>query len=434
LLRNPFAARLASNGAAKLAAVPADQAIPGIEAEADDGMFAALRRYPTYRKLWVGMLFASLGQWMQNIALAWIALDLTDSEFFVGLVGFMAGLPFLVVSIPAGVLVDRMDRRRLLLICQALAAVLAVTVASVVILDLVEPWMLLVAAFLNGTLQATMTPTQQSIVPALVERKDLTNAIALNSAGMNMTRVGGPFIAGAFIGLTGAGSAFILQAIALVVSFFLIIRIHLPAHLPRRAAGGVKSAFEGIRLIAQREDLRALFLLACIPTLFVFPYVQFLSIFARDILEIGAAGLGLLMGASGLGAVTGSLLTAKRRDTTGAGRLNVILTVIYGVFVVGIAASPWVWLTLPLLYCAGAMGAMYMSSNNALIQLRISDEVRGRVMAAYLLTFGLMPLGAMPMGIVADLFSTQAAVAGGAIASSVLAAVIGLKSRTLREI
>jgi len=214
----------------------------------------------------------------------------------------------------------------------------------------------------------------------------------------------------------------------------LIIRIPLPAHMPRRAAGGVKSAFEGIRLIAQREDLRALFLLACIPTFFVFPYIQFLSIFARDILEIGAAGMGLLMGASGLGAVTGSLLMAKRQDTAGAGRLNVILTVIYGAFVVGIALSPWVWLSLPLLFVAGAVGAMYMSSNNALIQLRISDEVRGRVMAAYLLTFGLMPLGAMPMGIVANLFSTQAAVAGGAITSSVLAAIVGFRSQALRNL
>ena len=286
-------------------------------------MFAALRRYPTYRRFWVGMLCASLGQWMQNVALAWIALDLTDSAFFVGLVGFMAGLPFLVVSIPAGVLVDRMDRRRLLLICQALATVLAVIVATVVILDVVEPWHLLVAAFLNGSLQAIMTPTQQSLVPAIVARKDLTNAIALNSAGMNMTRAGGPFVAGALIGLAGAGSAFVLQAICLVVSFGLVARSPCRLSLPRRAAGGVKSAFEGIRLIAQREDLRALFLLACIPTFFVFPYVQFLSVFARDILEIGPGGLGLLMGASGLGAVIGSLLIAKRRDTTGAGRLNV---------------------------------------------------------------------------------------------------------------
>ena len=212
------------------------------------------------------------------------------------------------------------------------------------------------------------------------------------------------------------------------------MRIDLPAHLPRRASGGVRSAFDGIRLIASRDDLRALFLLACIPTFFVFPYVQFLAIFARDILEIGPAGLGILMGASGLGAVVGSLLTARRRDAAGAGRLNVILTVVYGGFVVGIALSSSVWLSLPLLFLAGVIGAMFMSSNNALIQLRISDEVRGRVMAAYLLTFGLMPLGAMPMGIVADRVSTQAAVAGGAIISSLLAALIGIRSRALREI
>lgn len=433
-MRNPLTPRLA----ARVPGVrPATSDVtPGatVVAERNDGMFAALHRYPVYRKLWTGMLCASLGQWMQSIALAWIALELTDSEFFVGLVGFSAGLPFLVVSIPAGVLVDRMDRRRLLLICQGLAAILAVIVAAVVLLDLVEPWQLLVAAFLNGSLQATMTPTQQSLVPAIVDRNDLTNAIALNSAGMNMTRAGGPFIAGALIGIAGAGSAFAVQAVALTASFFLVARIDLPSHLSRRATGGIRGAFEGIRLIASREDLRALFLLACIPTFFVFPYIQFLSIFARDILEIGPAGLGILMGASGFGAVVGSLLTARRRETAGAGRLNVMLTVVYGGFVVGIALSSSVWFSLPLLFFAGVFGAMYMSSNNALIQLRISDEVRGRVMAAYLLTFGLMPLGAMPMGIVADQVSTQVAVAGGAILSSLLAALIGLRSRALREI
>lgn len=408
-------------------------AAPAKRSDRGEGVFSSLARYPVFRRLWFGMLFASLGQWMQQVGVAWLALDLTDSKFFVGLVGFMAGLPFLTVSIPAGVLIDRVDRRRLLLLCQVIASLLAGVIACDVIFDLVQPWHLLVAAFLNGTLQALMTPTQQSLVPALVDRGDLTNAIGLTSAGQNMTRAGGPFVAGSLIGIAGVGTAFVLQAVALAIAFSFVARVFVPRQVERRAAGGVRAAFEGVRLIARRDDLRSLFLLACIPPFFVFPYIQFLSVFARDILRIGPAGLGILMGASGLGAVCGSLLTARRRDTAGAGMLNVHLTVVYGAFVTGIALSPSLWLSLPLLFMAGTIGAMFMSSNNALIQLRIGDEVRGRVMAAYLLTFGLMPLGALPMGLVAESINTQTAVAGGAILSSLLSAIVGYRSRVLRS-
>ena len=414
---------------------PRANAIPApSRTSAADGVFSSLARYPIFRRLWCGMLCASLGQWMQQVGAAWLALDLTDSKFFVGLVGFMAGLPFLAVSIPAGVLIDRVDRRRLLLVCQIVASLLACLIALDVTLDYVRPWHLLLAAFLNGTLQALMTPTQQSLVPSLVGRADLTNAIGLTSAGQNLTRAGGPFLAGGLIGVAGVGAAFILQAVSLAVAIAFVVRVVVPRQTSTRAAAGVRAAFDGIRLIRQREDLRTLFILACIPPFFVFPYIQFLSVFARDILEIGPAGLGILMAASGLGAVCGSLLTARRRESAGAGRLIVHLTVIYGVFVAGVALSQALWLTLPLLFAAGTLGAMFMSSNNALIQLRIDDAVRGRVMAAYLLTFGLMPLGALPMGIAADLINTQTAVAGGAIASSALAAALGYRSRALPDL
>jgi MFS family permease len=395
-------------------------------------MFAALRRYPTYRRLWLGMLAASSGQWMQQVGLGWLALSLTDSPFFVGMVGFMAGLPFLVVPIPAGVLVDRFDRRRLLQICLAAAAALAIVMAVVIVGDWVRPWHLLLAAFLNGSFQAVMMPAQQSIVPGLVDRADLTNAIGLNSAGMNVTRSVGPFVAGGMIGLAGVGSSFVLQAVALCVAFWLVATIRLPERAARPAIAGLRGALEGIALIGRRPDLRALFFLACIPTLFVFPYISFLPVFARDILAIGPSGLGVLMATSGIGAVVGSLLTAARRDRDGAGRLLVVLTVVYGVWVVGMALSRSVYLTLPLLFLAGVFGSMYMSSNNALLQMRISDEVRGRVMSAYVLTWGLMPLGAMPMGLAADHFGTPAAVAGGAVLSSTLALALGWRSSVLR--
>lgn len=397
-------------------------------------MFAALIHYPTYRRLWFGSQAASLGQWMQQVALGWLAYSLTNSELVLGLIGLMAGIPFLVVAIPGGLLIDRVDRRRLMLACQAGAALLALVVAVDVIGGWVQPWHLLAAAFLNGSIQAILNPTQQSLVPALVDRADLTNAIGLNSAGQNMTRVVGPSLAGGMIGLFGVGSAFLLQALALCGAFVLVLGICVPSRRPGHVVPGPRSVFEGVHLIYTRPDLRGLFLLAAVPTFFVFPYVQLLSVFARDILHIGPSGLGLLMAASGSGAVIGSLMTAARRDFSGAGRSLIQMTVGYGAVIVGIAVSRSVYLTLPLLVCAGILGASYMSTNNALLQHRITDEVRGRVMGAYMLTFGLMPLGAMPMGILAGHVGTPIAVATGAVVSSVLAALVGFSSRELREL
>jgi predicted MFS family arabinose efflux permease len=392
----------------------------------------AVARHPVFRSLWFGALASSVGQWMQQVALGWLAIVMTNSPGFVGIVTFSAGLPFLVVAPFGGALIDRIDRRRLMLTCQVIAFVLATVLAVDVMSGFVRPWHLPIAAFLNGSLLALLIPTQQSLVPSLVPREDLTNAIGLVSAGQNMTRVVGPSVAGIVIGTIGVGPTFLAQAIAVAVSFILVLGIVLPPRA-RRTAGG-RGIFDGIRLVASRPDLRSLFLLASIPTLFVFPYIGFLNVFARDILRIGAEGLGLLMAVSGCGAVTGSLLVAAAARSEGTGRLLVGMTVLYGVPIVGVALSRTLWITLPLLFLAGMLGAAFMSGNNALVQHRVTDDVRGRVMGAYMLTWGLMPLGSLPMGMVADRIGTPVAVAGGAVISSLLAGLLGLTSSAVRDI
>ena len=247
----------------------------------------------------------------------------------------------------------------------------------------VQPWHLPIAAFLNGSLQALLIPNQQSLVPALLPRAVLTNGIGLMSAGQNMTRVVGPSIAGVVIGTIGVGPTFLAQAVALAVAFALVFSVVLPPRPPRAATG--QGIFDGIRLIASRPDLRGLFVLASIPTLFVFPYIGFLNVFARDILHIGAQGLGLLMAVSGAGAVVGSLLVASVARTEGNGRLLLGLTVLYGLPIVVAAFSRTLWITLPMIFLGGVLGAAFMSGNNAMIQHRVSDDVRGRVMGAYML-------------------------------------------------
>lgn len=398
-----------------------------------DGLFSALQRYPTFRRLWFGSVLAQLGQWMQSVALGWIALDLTDSAFFVGLVSFMAGIPFIVVAVPAGVLIDRYDRRHVLLFCQGAAVVLAVIMAIDVMAGTVQPWHLLIAAFINGSLLSVLTPTQQAITPALVAREDLTNAIGLTSAGGNATRVIGPSLAGAIIGASSAGPAFLIQAIALGVAFALITKTQFPAQI-RGGAVRARAALDGMSYVLRRDDLRALFLLAVIPNLFTFPYIQFLNVFARDVLEIGAGGLGLLMACSGSGAVVGSLVVAGRRSSRSQGRALILLTIAYGLVIVGLSASRHLALAMPILFTGGFLGSSFMAQNNALVQHRVTDDVRGRVMAAYMLVNGLLPLGAMPMGIIAGTTSVPIAIAIGASSTVLLTLWLGFRAPVLRTL
>ena len=224
-------------------------------------------------------------------------------------------------------------------------------------------------------------------MPALVQRESLTNAVALMSAGQNMTRVVGPSVAGIAIGTIGVGPTFLARAVAIAVSFILVLGIVLPPRAPRAADG--RGIFDGIRPVASRPDLRSLFLLASIPTFIVFPYLGFLNVGARDILSIEAGGLGLLMAVSGCGAVVGSLLLASAAISEGAGRLLVSMTVLYGLPIVGVALSRTLWITLPLLFSAE---------------------------------------------IVADCLGTPVAVAGGPVISSLLAGILGLTSSAVRDV
>ena len=371
----------------------------------------AVAQHSVFRRLWLGALASSVGQWMQQVALGWLAIVMTNSPGFVGIVTFSAGLPFLVVAPFGGALIDRIDRRRLMLACQVLAFLLATVLAVDVMSGFVQAWHLPIAAFLNGSLQALLIPTQQSLVPALVPRESLTNAVGLMSAGQNMTRVVGPSVAGIVIGTIGVGPTFLAQAVAIAVSFILVLGIVLPPRAPRTAGG--RGIFDGIRLVASRPDLRSLFLLASIPTFFVFPYIGFLNVFARDILRIGAAGLGLLMAVSGCGAVVGSLLCGIGRQ---------IQREPGGCYVThdGLRRLDWPSLDHLALLLLGARSA-FMSGNNALVR------------PVWLMSSWAEPR-LMPTGMVADRMGTPVAVAGGAVISSLLAGILGLTSSAVRDV
>ncbi len=356
---------------------------------------------------------------MQSTALGWLALDISNRSSFVGVVAFAAGIPFLFVSIPGGLLLDRFDRRKVLIVCQAIAAICAVLLSIDVVSGFVQAWHLLVFAFINGSLQAIMNPAQQAIVPSLVPRERLTNGIALMSAGQNMTRVVGPSVAGAIIGFAGTGAAFFCQAIALVIALVLLVTTRFPEVAMKKAVTSLGSVFDGARIVWHRRDLRAIISLISITILLVFPYLSFLSVFARDVLEIGPEGLGILMASSGGGAVIGSIYVASRKKQP-TGRGFITMGIVYGFNIAAFAFAPNLIAGVVLLIVAGFLGSVYVSSVNAALQHRISDDMRGRVMSIYMLTWGFTPIGSIAIGAIASTFGISATIAGAAILGNVL--------------
>ncbi len=400
------------------------------------GMFAALA-FRDYRLLWNSNVMTQTGQWMQQVATGWLMLELTDSPTWLGLVGFARGLPMLLMSLPAGVLADRVDRRKLLVSAQIIAAALATILAVLVATGLVRPWHVLVLSFLSGSTMSFIFPTRQALVSTLVPRERMANAVALNSAGQNSTRIFGPSLAGALISAVGTAICFAIQAVGLIGAAIMSIRIRVPERIdgPNRVkASARQNLLEGLRYIAINPRLKGLIGLAAIPTILAMPYMQMMPVIARDELGTGSAGLGLLMTASGVGALSGSLAVAALGNRMRTfGNLQIITAALFGVMVSLFAFSPWMALSMLLVSFASGVSAVYMSLNNTVLQMSVSDEFRGRVLSVYLMTWGLMPFGTLPMGALAEAFGAPVAIAAGGLTSTALVIIIAMRLPSLRH-
>jgi MFS family permease len=393
-------------------------------------IFAALKLYPSYRLLWIGTVVTQLGQWMQQIALGWYMLGLTDSAFWVGLIGFCAGLPYLLIALPAGSLIDRSDERKVLMLSQWAAMSVAAGLAVLILLDVAQPWHLLVVAALNGSTNTINQMVRQTFVPALVPREHLANAVSLSSAGGNATRIIGPSIAGIIIGTLGVAACFIVQAVSLALALGTTLRIQrVYEERGRSAAGGV---LDGVKEALHRPAIGGLILITSIPAVLVFPYVQLMSVFARDVWDIGAGGLGLLMMASGLGALAGALTAASMDRVQRKGLVVMITITTYCLAVGGFAASPHPALGMLGLAIAGFSMAIWGSLSNALLLLLADPRLRGRIMGVYMVTSGFTPFGALALGALSDAYGAPPALAGSCLLSAALTGLIAVKMRELR--
>ncbi len=384
------------------------------EIDPDSGpvsLLHSLRAYPGFRTLFNSTLATNGAFWMWMMASGWLALDLTDSAFFVGLTGFLGGLPMLLFALPAGVVIDRYDRRRVLVLAQAAVATIMVGVVALLFLDRMMPWHLLVASFGTGTAMSFVFPSRNALVANLVPAKDLANAVALNSAGQNAPRVVGPALAGPLIAALGLPFTFLVCLLVQIVA--ILVTTGLPSALPmvssaRRTMLG--SIGDGLLVIRSNRFLTGVFILAVVPTMFLMPYTNLMPVFARDVWGIGSAGLGFMLAANGLGGVLGSLMVAGSRWLNSRPGVLVWTAIGFGLLILAFSVTPSAEPAIVLIFLAGLVSAVYMAVNNTQIQLSVDDSVRGRVLSVYLFTWGLLPLGVLPAGIIAGAYGAPTAI------------------------
>jgi MFS family permease len=378
--------------------------------------FHALR-HRNFRLFLFGQGTSLIGTWMQNIAQGWLVLELTNSPFDVGLVSALGSLPILLVSLPAGVFVDRVNKHRLIVLTQALSMLQAFALAILIWTHTIALWQVAAIALFLGTVNAFDTPARQAFLVELVGKDDLMNAIALNSSAFNAARVVGPSIAGVLISAVGLGWCYFLNAVSYLAVIWGLVAMRLPPFLRPARAGGWQQFREGARFV--RRDRRVFALVGSMAaiSIFGFPFLVLMPVFARDVLKVGATGLGFMMAATGVGAVAAALALAAFGPRVRKGALLHWTGPLFGAAIALFAVTRWLPLVLViLLVCGGAM-ILNNAVTNTLIQAIVPDGLRGRVMGFYAFVFlGLAPFGAFQAGWLAErLGAPLAVVIGGTI-------------------
>jgi MFS family permease len=398
------------------------------------GTFASLR-HRNYLLLWIGTLISSSGDWMDQIALNWLILSLTDSALFLGLVNLARAVPILLFTLVGGVAADRFDRRKLLFSTQFIAMLLAALLGLLVWTHTINIVLILLIAAARGAMMSFNQPARQSLIPDLVPRRDLMNAVALNSATINSTRIVGPAIGGLLIATVGVAGAFFVNALSFIG---VLVALALMTFPPRKrkdvAANAWRSMVEGLRYIKDDSVLLSLVLLILVPLVLGMPYLAMLTVFARDVLGIGPVGLGILSSASGLGSVIGALSVASMSGFPGKGKLMLGGILCFAVCLFFFALSPWPVISGILVIGVGGFNTTAMALNNTFLQTRSDPAFHGRVMSVSFLQRGLIPIGTAAAGAGTEVFGAQATVAAMAALIFVFVLAIAARVPALREL
>ena len=411
--------------------------VPAVPLPPARRMFRALR-HPAYRLFWSGNLISNSGTWIYTLAQGWLVLELTNSPMWLGLVGFTTWIPLLLFTPFGGVVADRSDRRRVMLAAQSALMILAFLLALLTSLGIINIWHILVLSFLSGSAMALNTPAYQASVPELVEAKDLTNAIALNSAQYNLSRMLGPALAGLALDRIGVAGCFYLNGFSFLALLLALTRIRFPfPHISQASSAGQiwDPLLASFRYLHHRPVLRTLILLEALASFCGMPYVMLMPVFARDVLQVGPRGFGYLMGAAGFGALSGALLLAWRGDRSRKGAFALRSSLVFYAALVVFALSRRFDLALAALALNGAAMVTTISTINNLLQKYVAPEMRGRIMAIHAMAFlGLAPIGGLLAGALAERVGAPAALASFCLAALAVTFVVRLRIRELRDL
>jgi MFS family permease len=402
-------------------------------------------RSPDFRYFWLGNFLSNTGTWMGNVAQGWLVLLLADrmagpgmrgdAAFWLGLVGFASASPMLVFTLIGGVIADRVNRRNLIMRTQTAMMVFAFLLAGLTYFDVITIPMVILLAFATGVAMSLNTPSYQALVPQLVPREDLTNAIALNSAQFNMSRVVGPTLGGFAIAWFGIAGNFFLNGLSFFAVLLALRRIRYPAMRRGEGESFWRGLSDGFRYLWTRREMSTLVLLTALVSTLGFPFIIFIPLFARDILGADERGLGVLMACSGLGAFLGAATLAVTGTLRRRGKFVVTNAAVFLISIILFALSRDFYLSAALLFVAGAAMILMVANVNALLQHLSKEEMRGRVMSIYATAFlGFAPIGSLLAGSLGGVITAPYALAGMSGVALIVVLVLYFTREELRRL
>jgi predicted MFS family arabinose efflux permease len=394
--------------------------------------FSALH-YRDFRLLWFGAFTSTTGTFMQTLAQAWLVYSMTNSAFLLGVDGFLSTGPMLLFSLFGGVIADRVARRKIMLASQYLQMAFALILAFLIYIHQVKVWHIFVMSFLTGSTQSFSGPAYASLLPLLVKREDVPNAIAMNSMQFNLARMLGPALGGLVFALWGAAACFTINGLSFIAVIIALYVIRIPpVHEQSRPTGMVDEMKEGFRFVTKRPSLLLLTFLAFAGTFLGMPLFTMLPVVAKKTFGLGAQGLSLLQADYGVGSIVGAIFVAWSGYALNKGKIALLMQLLFALCLTFFGLSTNLVSSLIIAFVAGACIVGVISLYSSLVQLMISDAMRGRVMSIFMLAFrGGMPLGNLVAGYVAQQWSISVALAVNGAVLAVVALIFIVRGTDL---
>jgi MFS family permease len=358
-----------------------------------------------YRLFYLGQFISLIGTWMQQIAVSWLVYRMTNSVFLLGLVGFISQFPTFIISPFAGVWSDRFNKYRILIWTQSLSMVQALILAILVLSGLITVWQIILLSLFLGCINAFDVPARQAFIIEMIDdRKDLGNAIALNSAMFNGARFLGPFVAGILIAAVGEGFCFLINGLSYIAVIAALLAMNI-VNIKKviRKTGMLEEFKEGFAYVFSDQKMRSILLLMALTSIMGVPFIVLMPAFAKDILQGGPHTLGFLMSSLGAGALLGAFYLASRISVKGLRRNIPLAVCIFGLGLIGMSLSRFLWIALLLTFLVGFGMMIQVASSNTWLQTNVDDDKRGRMISFFALSFlGMAPFGSLLAGSMAD--------------------------------